>query len=538
MLRGLKSNVLINILLVVSAGMILINMVTVLTLQRDLMRAEIDKGRLLLSFGRRTMQTEDPFFASRVSFETLFGNPELHCGVIVDLQGSPVYSTGPESPAKRELMYQLRSTLYSGEPHVRFSGETWGVFWMQNRFLLITEPLRRGNATTGAAGIVTDLTGLYHQQRRSQKMFFIFIAVNTLILTFIGVYRISKIYFEPLHRLAQKADDYREEDSSIFVVRKEDNELQQLSTALNRMLDRIAADKQKLRSTVLSLEKANLDLQRAQREVIQAEKLASVGRLSAGIAHEIGNPIGIVIGYLELLKQSDLSSDDRQEYIHRTENEINRINTIIRQLLDLSRPSKEGFEFVHLHPLLEELIAVIRYQPLISKLEIELQLNAENHRVWVDANQLRQVFLNLILNAADAVAAGDKSDGGRLIIRTRVVDQEPLAEGTDPASQAWVQVEVIDNGAGIAPGHIENIFDPFFTTKEPGQGTGLGLSVCFMIIERFGGHIKASSQLEQGTTLTVSLPLDVHPPTEIERSSRANPTRLESLQPDHPRKSK
>jgi signal transduction histidine kinase len=510
-LRGLKSNVWINMLLMVCAGMILINMVTVLTLQRDLIRAEIEKGRLLLSMSHKSPAQPDRPLTSRVSSASLFRNADLHCSVVVDLQGDPIFSTGPDSVEKKELIYQLRSTIYSGEPHVRFSGETWGVFWMQSRFLLISEPLRQGSTTMGAAGIVTDLSVLYQKQRRSQKLFFIFIAVNTLILTFIGVYRISKIYFEPLHRLAQKADDYREEDASIFVVRKEDNELQQLSTALNRMVNRIAADKQKLRSTVLSLEKANLDLQRAQHEVIQAEKLASVGRLSAGIAHEIGNPIGIVIGYLDLLKQSDLPAEEKGEYIRRTENEINRINTIIRQLLDLSRPSVEGFGPVHLHRLLEELIAVIRYQPMVSTLNIDLCLHATDDRVWVDANQLRQVFLNLILNAADAMAAAGKSDGGRLKIASAVV-QEPGNEGNGEPSP-WLQVEVIDNGAGISPDHLGNIFDPFFTTKEPGKGTGLGLSVCFMIIERFGGRIMADSTVEQGTTLTVLLPLDVDRPS-------------------------
>jgi len=527
MLRGLKSNLLINILLVVTAGMVLINLVTVLTLQRDLMQAEIDKGRLLLSLSQNSMQPEIQPLAAPVSLESLFHHPNLHCSAVVDIRGDTVFTSGPNSAVKQELMFQLRSTLFNGEPQVRFFGETWGVFWTQTRFLVITEPYRRGNATLGAAGVVTDLSGIYQKQRRSQKMFFIFIAVNTMILTFIGVYRISKIYFEPLHRLAQKADDYREEDSSVFVVRKEDNELQQLSKALNRMLNRIAADKQKLRSTVLSLEKANLDLQRAQKEVIQAEKLASVGRLSAGIAHEIGNPIGIVIGYLELLKQADLSGEERDEYIRRTENEINRINTIIRQLLELSRPSRDGFEAVHLHKLLEDLISVVRYQPLVSNLEIELDLRAEDDRVWVDANQLRQVFLNLILNAADAVSAGEKSDDGRLAIRSSFVRHCPDDTTPDSRRPPWLQVKVVDNGAGISPQHIENIFDPFFTTKEPGKGTGLGLSVCFMIIERFGGRIRAHSEPDQGTTLTVSLPLFVDPKVNDD---------CESSQPEAPQK--
>ena len=129
--------------------------------------------------------------------------------------------------------------------------------------------------------------------------FSIYIIVNLVILVFIGIYRISKLYLQPLSRLAKRAEEYKENDDLIFSVRRQDNELNRLSKALNSMLKRISEDKQKLRSTVQSLEKANLELKKVQKEIIRAEKLASVGRLSAGIAHEIGNPIGIIIGYLE-----------------------------------------------------------------------------------------------------------------------------------------------------------------------------------------------------------------------------------------------
>ena len=295
----------------------------------------------------------------------------------------------------------------------------------------------------------------------------------------------------------------------LFAVRKEDNELNQLSKALNQMLLRIAKDKEKLRSTVLSLEKANIDLKHAQREILQAEKLASVGRLSSGIAHEIGNPIGIIMGYLALLKQSGITEKQREEYICRTEEELNRVNTTIRQLLDFSRPSSEGIQPVHIHEIIEELTAVVKYQPFMSDITLTFLLEAQNDLVMADANQLRQVFLNLMINAADAIAAGRHPKSGQLMIQSSVLADANESNDKANPQQSLLQIRFIDNGHGISAEDLSSIFDPFYTTKEPGKGTGLGLSVSFMIIESFGGAIKAESTVDKGTTMTILLPLSL-----------------------------
>jgi signal transduction histidine kinase len=270
------------------------------------------------------------------------------------------------------------------------------------------------------------------------------------------------------------------------------------------MLRRISADKEKLRSTVNSLEATNLELKKAQEEIIRAEKLASVGRLSAGIAHEIGNPIGIVMGYLELLKQNDTPDAERNEYIHRTEAEIERINTIIRQLLEISRPSNAGLKVVSVHDLIDDIAEVLDVQPLMSSVALECRLEAQNDNVLADSNQLRQVFLNLMINAADAISSDGKAVNGKLLIQSSLVG-ETSEQPQDPKTH--LKIMFIDNGPGIPKENIANIFDPFYTTKEPGKGTGLGLSVSFMIIEGFGGKMTVSSAIGEGTTMTLLLPI-------------------------------
>jgi signal transduction histidine kinase len=284
----------------------------------------------------------------------------------------------------------------------------------------------------------------------------------------------------------------------------QDSEFNKLSKALNRMLRHISEDKEKLRNAVVSLEKANFDLKQAQKDIIRAEKLASVGRLSAGIAHEIGNPIGIIIGYLEMLKTDDISKEDQKEFLLRTETEIKRIDTTIRQLLDLSRSSNEDVKAVSVHEIIEDTIGVSRFHPRMSDIDLDLKLSAKNDRVIADPNQLRQVFLNLIINAADAILSAENFSNGRILITTgsRNNDQNDSTQGG-----GILRIDYIDNGPGIPKADLENIFDPFFTTKGPGKGTGLGLSVCFMIVERMGGKIKATSREGEGTTITVNLPL-------------------------------
>jgi two-component system NtrC family sensor kinase len=252
----------------------------------------------------------------------------------------------------------------------------------------------------------------------------------------------------------------------------------------------------------LSLEKANSDLKRAQQEIIRTEKMAGVGRLAAGIAHEIGNPIGIVLGYLDLLKQPDLNDTDRVDFLQRAEKETQRINSIIRQLLDLARPKETASRPVSMHAIIGEITEVMRLQPSMRDIKIETQLDAGRDVVWANGEQLRQVLLNLFLNGADAIIDRGKPYKGRIQISTfaEAAPDEPEGEK--------IMIMVKDNGTGIDPEQIGNIFDPFYTTKEPGKGTGLGLAVSYMIIDKIGGAIHVESELNKGTTVLIMLPVN------------------------------
>lgn len=375
------------------------------------------------------------------------------------------------------------------------------VFWWYPQSVLVAAPIpgRNGKPRGGIAAVIP-LTPVYQRLGQYNKPVFLYILLNTAILTMVGLYRIFRIYLHPIDRIINQANRYHDDADVLFLFRREDNELNRLSSALNHMLQRISDDKEKLKHTVASLERSNEELKRAQNEVIRAEKMASVGRLASGIAHEIGNPIGIVLGYLDLLAKPDLNEDERRDFLHRADAEIQRINTIIRQLLDFARAKGSAPQNVSVHAILDELVTVMRMQPIMADIEIHCALHASNDVVWADSDQLRQVFLNLMLNAADAIKSHGAPEKGRVEIRTA-----NLGPISDSAVDHLVEVILEDNGPGIPLHDLEAVFDPFFTTKEPGKGTGLGLAVSYTMIEQIGGTISVHSPEGKGAVFKVVL---------------------------------
>lgn len=444
--------------------------------------------------------------------------------LIIQSDGRRIYahSNGTYSPAR--LQSEAVTALRTGETISAHLGSTWAIFRWRPEAVLIAIPLERGGRPAGSLAAIVSMTPLYARLRQYNKPVFIYIGLNTLVLSIVGLYRIFRIYLRPIDRIVHQADDYNLDDDLFFSFRQEDNELNRLSSALNRMVKRISKDKHTLRETVASLEKANRELKRAQNEIIRAEKMASVGRLAAGIAHEIGNPIGIVLGYLDLLKQTDLSREEHDDFARRAEAEIQRINTVIRQLLDLARPKESASRIVSVHDVIADIANVMAHQPMMTGIRLETEMAAEQDRIWANADQLRQVFLNLLLNAADAIRAAGRGPDGCV----RITTSGGLSASSGKAS---LTVGFNDNGEGMDDDRIENIFDPFYTTKEPGKGTGLGLSVSYMIIEKIGGAVSVRSHPAEGTTFVIRLPLYGRTPADKPPSDPSADPQIESVKP-------
>ncbi len=227
-----------------------------------------------------------------------------------------------------------------------------------------------------------------------------------------------------------------------------------------------------------------------ERQLMHAEKLASVGILAAGVAHEIGNPLSAISGYAQLLGKDEVSAEERREFAGFIVSQSERIDRIIRDLLDYSRPSPYQGQTVQVNQAIEAVLNMFFTSKRLANynLDIKRDLGRNLPRVRIDRDQLQQVVLNMAMNAAQAM-----EEGGRLTISTG-------------RREDWVKITFSDTGPGIAQGHLMLIFDPFFTTKQPGQGTGLGLSICDRIVSQAGGRIEVESALGRGTTFTVWLP--------------------------------
>lgn len=232
---------------------------------------------------------------------------------------------------------------------------------------------------------------------------------------------------------------------------------------------------------------------RLQQEVIQQEKMAAIGILAGGVAHEINNPLGGILAFTQLLLKDAREKENGELMgdLKEIENAAVRCKKIVADLLDFSRVSKDRERCeVDVNMLLQSVLPFIRSE--IKSLNVDLELRVEEHLPKVEAvpDRLQQVFLNLMTNACHAMPKG-----GKLSIETRSMD-----------GASKVMVSVQDQGGGISDENKERIFDPFFTTKQPGKGTGLGLSISYRIVKEHGGNIEVESELGKGTKFTVVLP--------------------------------
>jgi len=262
----------------------------------------------------------------------------------------------------------------------------------------------------------------------------------------------------------------------------------------------IDADKQTLEARV---EQKTYELNRAHEQMVRVEKMASIGKLAAVVAHEINNPLAGILTYAKLLKKQYPQTDPAKQQdvlssLDLIEQESRRCGEIVRNLMTFARSTPMSCEPADLNQIVERAVRLMQHQLELANIELQLELAAKLPPLRCDTGQIEQVVVSLMANAIDAMPSG-----GRLWIRTR------RAPGA-----ADVQIEVEDNGVGIAPELLPNLFEPFFTTKERGHGLGLGLAISRNIVERHQGRIAVTSQAGQGAKFTIHLPL-----SEVQESS-------------------
>ncbi len=333
---------------------------------------------------------------------------------------------------------------------------------------------------------------------------------DAVVFTVFGVTLLRRRVVAPLQRLAGAARSIADGDLDARAPADGAAEISDVGLAFNEMTEALQARSAELEKVVSELRESNRDLREARAGLDRAERLASVGRLAAGVAHEVGNPLGSILAFLDLVGRDPGLSDTSREHLRRAAREGGRVRVILRRLLDFSRPPSVTCQPVDLRAVCEETAALVHAQRRYADIAIEVVAEGDPPAALADPGRAVQIVLNLLLNAADAVLGGPREPRIRVTVQPAA---GAVRAGEDDGAAAGrrrfdaVECRVADNGPGVAAEHRERIFDPFYTSKPPGDGTGLGLSNALRYAEEFGGSLELDlSDPAEGACFVLCLP--------------------------------
>lgn len=359
------------------------------------------------------------------------------------------------------------------------------------------------------------------------------IAIDLVLLGLVADYRLRVLVLRPVERMVEGAERIAAGPEEHRLPGSDTVEIDRLSGAVNAMADRLIHNQQMLAANVQSLEATNRELSEERSRLVRADKMASIGHLASGMAHEIGNPLGAIMGYVELGRRS---GEAESEWLSGISHEADRIDAIVRGLLDYARPKAAATRRVEVDAAIRQVVELMRVQGRLKAVDVRLDLGEGLPPVLADPFQLEQVLVNLLLNAADAVDEAEEERWIWLRAHTTEVTAQDrwgatrrrrddplgidyshlrrlaLAADPGPAPQlregaAAVEISLSDSGPGIPVDDVQRVFDPFYTTKAPGRGTGLGLAVSARLVEGMGGTMEALATDGSGATFRILLPV-------------------------------
>lgn len=411
-------------------------------------------------------------YVQKLSEESAFSRLTL-----LDRNGKPIFSAGREESEPFSPFQGLSKTVEGSYVCPDGSGLVH----------LIT--VLRDGEVVGKAGLLLSLAPEKARLNRSRQMLMAYFVLDFILLLVLGSFVLSRIVVNPINRLLTATEKITGGQYGQKLNVSGSAELARLANAFNEMAIVLRNKDHQVAEQMAALEKANTDLSQAREESLRTEKMASIGLLAAGMAHEIGTPLASIMGYAELSAGEQPQNSAIQDYARRITDDCARIDRIVRGLLDFSRPRTSGGENADVRNVINSTVDLMTQQGAFKQLNLNIEIDDELPAAKCDQHQLQQVVLNLLLNSRDATPAG-----GTITVKAG-------REGD------CVRLDVIDTGTGIASESMKHIFDPFFTTKPPGKGTGLGLAISARIVEGFGGRITAANNIAEGSCFTVWMPL-------------------------------
>lgn len=352
------------------------------------------------------------------------------------------------------------------------------AFVVNNWYISAYEPIR--DIRGGIIGIlyVGILEEKFIDMRNRAIAMFVGIACVGMIIALVVSNFLAKGVLQPIKRLIFASHQWASGNLDYRVTTTAKDEIAELTNTFNLMASSLKERNERLKEYT-------------QQQIMKSERLATLGQLAAGVAHEINNPLGAILMYSHLSLEEMEAEDGHRKNLEKVVAEATRCKNIVRGLLDFARQSVPNVEESDANDILRRTLSLLQSQALFQNIKITTALSSSLPKAMMDSGQIQQVFTNIILNGAEAMAGE-----GELFVASRVADAGDS-----------IEIEFADTGCGIPKENLEKIFDPFFTTKEVGRGTGLGLAVSYGIIARHKGTVEVKSEPGKGTTFIVRLPL-------------------------------
>lgn len=487
---GLRTEILTTITLLMGAALLLGGVLMLRLTEQSLLEQKVAQLRLMTGIIGRSLS--DNYNVGQVpsfNLSTLrqLPNELLH-------EGWWLYDSSLAVVASYDSG-QSEQILNPWRQQVRFSREVYELVKFPSLAQLFSEveatakfiqPMSQNGTIIGVFEIHYSLRDIRQRLLASQRFILLYVLLYGVVLVSVGYYLFQRNIIRPALNLLRATENVSQGNLNTRLPIAGPTEIAHLADAYNHMVDALEESRSETQDHIEKLQQANQELQNVRDELIRSEKLASVGQLGAGLAHEIGNPLAALIGYLELLK-SQLCLEAEIDIVKRSLVEAERMDFLVRELLDFAAPSTDSEALLDPMVVLRETINLLRNQGVFKSNELELRLPDTLPPVRICPNRLQQVFVNLLINAVQA---------------SEVQGVISVGAGVEGAQ---IRVSIHDSGCGISEETIKHLFDPFFTTKKTGRG--LGLAISLRIAEDAGGMISVESEPLVGSVFTLSLPV-------------------------------